>query len=42
MKILAGLAWTALSVGGFLSIASLAPSAIVFALTGLEIGVAML
>lgn len=42
VKILSGFAWTMLSVGGFLTIASIIPFAIVFALTGLEIGVACL
>ena len=42
VKILSGFAWTMLSIGGFLYIAQLAPVMIVFALTGLEIGVAML
>ncbi len=42
VKILSGFAWTMLSLGGALSVASLIPFAIVFALTGLEIGVACL
>lgn len=42
VKILSGFAWTMLSVGGLLTIASVIPFAIVFALTGLEIGVACL
>lgn len=42
VKILSGFAWTMLSVGGLLAIASVIPFAIVFALTGLEIGVACL
>jgi F-type H+-transporting ATPase subunit a len=42
VKILSGFAWTMLSVGGVLAAASLIPFAIVFALTGLEIGVACL
>ena len=42
VKILSGFAWTMLSVGGLLTIASSIPFAIVFALTGLEIGVACL
>lgn len=42
VKILSGFAWTMLSVGGILSVASSIPFAIVFALTGLEIGVACL
>lgn len=42
VKILSGFAWTMLSVGGLLTLASVIPFAIVFALTGLEIGVACL
>jgi ATP synthase subunit 6 len=42
VKILSGFAWTMLSVGGVLAVASFIPFAIVFALTGLEIGVACL
>jgi len=42
VKILSGFAWTMLSVGGILAAASVIPFAIVFALTGLEIGVACL
>lgn len=42
VKILSGFAWTMLSMGGLLTIASSIPFAIVFALTGLEIGVACL
>jgi F-type H+-transporting ATPase subunit a len=42
VKILSGFAWTMLSVGGVLAAASLIPFVIVFALTGLEIGVACL
>ena len=42
VKILSGFAWTMLSVGGILTVASFIPFAIVFALTGLEIGVACL
>jgi len=42
LKILAGFAWTMLSVGGILAVASVIPVVIVFALTGLEIGVACL
>lgn len=42
VKILSGFAWTMLSVGGVLAIASVIPFAVVFALTGLEIGVACL
>lgn len=42
VKILSGFAWTMFSVGGFLSVAAIIPFCIVFALTGLEIGVACL
>lgn len=42
VKILSGFAWTMLSVGGLLTVASFIPFGIVFALTGLEIGVACL
>ena len=42
VKILSGFAWTMVSVGGALAAASVIPFAIVFALTGLEIGVACL
>jgi F-type H+-transporting ATPase subunit a len=42
VKILSGFAWTMLSVGGSLAVASVIPFTIVFALTGLEIGVACL
>ena len=42
VKILSGFAWTMLSVGGVLTVASCIPFAVVFALTGLEIGVACL
>lgn len=42
VKILSGFAWTMLSVGGILAVASIIPFGIVFALTGLEIGVACL
>jgi len=38
VKILSGFAWTMLSVGGVLAVASVVPFAVVFALTGLEIG----
>ena len=41
-KILSGFAWTMLSVGGVLTVAASLPFAVVFALTGLEIGVACL
>lgn len=42
VKILSGFAWTMLSVGGVLAVASILPFGVVFALTGLEIGVACL
>ena len=42
VKILSGFAWTMLSLGGIMYIAQLAPFLIVFALTGLELGVAIL
>jgi F-type H+-transporting ATPase subunit a len=42
VKILSGFAWTMLSVGGVLAAVSVIPMLIVFALTGLEIGVACL
>jgi F-type H+-transporting ATPase subunit a len=42
VKILSGFSWTMMSVGGLLSVASVIPFVIVFALTGLEIGVACL
>ncbi|CAM6002311.1 unnamed protein product [Sphagnum balticum] len=42
VKILSGFAWTMLSLGGIMYIAHLAPFLIVFALTGLELGVAIL
>jgi F-type H+-transporting ATPase subunit a len=42
VKILSGFAWTMLSVGGVLAAAAVIPFGIVFALTGLEIGVACL
>jgi ATP synthase subunit 6 len=42
VKILSGFAWTMLSVGGLLTVASVIPFGIVFCLTGLEIGVACL
>lgn len=42
VKILSGFAWTMLSVGGLLAVASVVPFVVVFALTGLEIGVACL
>ena len=42
LKILAGFAWTMLSVGGIFYVLHLFPLAIVFALTGLELGIAFL
>lgn len=42
VHILSGFSWSMLSVGGILTIASIIPFGIVFALTGLEIGVACL
>ena len=42
VTILSGFAWTMLSLGGVMYVAHLAPLAIVFALIGLELGVAML
>lgn len=42
VKILSGFAWTMLSVGGVLQLGGFIPFAVVFALTGLEIGVACL
>jgi F-type H+-transporting ATPase subunit a len=42
VKILSGFAWTMAGVGGALAAASIIPFTIVFALTGLEIGVACL
>jgi F-type H+-transporting ATPase subunit a len=42
VKILSGFAWTMLSMGGIMYLAHLAPLAIVFALIGLELGVAIL
>jgi len=42
VKILSGFAWTMLSLRGILFLAHLAPLSIVFALTGLELGVAIL
>lgn len=42
VKILSGFAWTMLSVGGILAVASVVPFGVVLALTGLEIGVACL
>jgi F-type H+-transporting ATPase subunit a len=42
VKILSGFAWTMLSMGGIPYLAQLAPFLIVFASTGLELGVAIL
>jgi ATP synthase subunit 6 len=42
LKILAGFAWSMLSIGGIFFILQLFPLAIVFALIGLEIGIAIL
>jgi len=42
LKILSGFAWTIFTLGGVLSIASVIPLAVVFALTFLEVGVACL
>jgi F-type H+-transporting ATPase subunit a len=42
VKILSGFAWTMMSAGGILMVASLIPFTVVFALTFLEIGVACL
>lgn len=42
VKILSGFAWTMLSMGGIMVFAHLAPLGIVFALIGLELGVAVL
>ena len=42
VKILAGFSWTMMSVGGVLYLVSSIPLLVVFALTGLEIGVAIL
>jgi F-type H+-transporting ATPase subunit a len=42
VKILAGFSWTMMSAGGILCLASSIPLVVVFALTGLEIGVAIL
>ncbi|CAM6054573.1 unnamed protein product [Sphagnum tenellum] len=42
VKILSGFAWTMLSMGGIMYLAHLAPLCIVFALIGLELGVAAL
>jgi F-type H+-transporting ATPase subunit a len=42
VKILSGFSWTMLSLGGVLAVASIVPFGVVFALIGLEIGVAVL
>jgi len=42
LKILSGFSWTMLSLGGFLSIASIIPLLVIFALTGLELAIAFL
>jgi F-type H+-transporting ATPase subunit a len=42
VKILSGFAWTMLSMGGIMYLAHLAPFLIIFALTRLELGVAIL
>ena len=42
LKILAGFAWTMLSIGGVFYLLSLIPLVVVFAVTGLEVGIAML
>lgn len=42
VKILCGFAWSMLSLGGLLAVGSVAPLAIVFAITGLEVAVAVL
>ena len=42
VKIISSFAWTMLSLGGILAVASVIPVVIIFALTGLEIGVACL
>ncbi len=42
LKILAGFAWSMLSIGGIFYLLSLVPLVVVFAVTGLEIGIAML
>nr|QHD46968.1 Atp6 [Anthoceros agrestis] len=42
VKILSGFAWTMLSMGGIMYLAHLAPLLVVFALTGLELGVGIL
>lgn len=42
LKILAGFAWTMFSAGGFLAVAHLLPVAVIFAIVGLELGIAFL
>ena len=42
LKILAGFAWTMLSAGGIFYVLHLFPLVVVFALTGLELGIAAL
>lgn len=42
LKIIAGFGWTMLCAGGFLAVASTGPFAVVFLLTGLELGIAMI
>ncbi len=42
VKIISSFAWSMMSLGGILAVASLIPIVIIFALTGLEIGVACL
>lgn len=42
LKIIAGFAWTMLCTGGLLAVASTGPFAVVFLLTGLELGIAMI
>jgi ATP synthase subunit 6 len=42
LKILAGFAWKMFAIGGIIAVLGIAPIVVVFALTGLEIGVAIL
>lgn len=42
LKILAGFSWKMFAIGGIIAVAGLAPLVVVFALTGLELGVAVL
>nr|YP_009647133.1 ATP synthase F0 subunit 6 [Chloropicon maureeniae]QBX98796.1 ATP synthase F0 subunit 6 [Chloropicon maureeniae] len=42
VKILSGFSWTMMSVGGILAVGAIGPFLVVFALTGLEMGVAIL